>query len=209
MNLCELSLSDYLSELSSSSPAPGGGSASAVCGAQGAALVSMVARLTLGKPKYAEHEAQNSAALERCDLLQGKLAQQAEADTQAFNLVFAAYSLPRETEQQKEARKAAIADASLAATEEPLRTMRLALEALESARALVGHSNTNAASDLGVAALQLLACIKGAWLNVLINLSSLAHAETAAEFNRQGREIVALAESTAQEIYAGVESSLS
>ena len=200
MTLDKQSIDMYLAALASELPAPGGGSASALCGAQGAALTAMVANLTLGKKKYEqEQEVCRLAACEALELKE-KLQIQIERDTQAYNLVCSAFKLPKETTAEQALRSQKIAEATLAATEMPFRTMQLAQEVLRLTRSLVGRSNVNAASDLGVAALNLLCCIKGAWLNVLINLSGLKDENIAAEFLSKGRSLLEEAEKTEHEI---------
>lgn len=125
---------------------------------------------------------------------------QIERDTEAYNLVCSAFKLPKETKEEQEQRSLEIAQATLVATEAPFLTMQLAQEAMLLTHSLVGRSNKNAASDLGVAALNLLCCIKGAWLNVLINLSGLNDAAKSAEFLEKGKELLEEAEKTEREI---------
>lgn len=201
MELTKMTVSDYIDLLNSEAPAPGGGSASALCGAQGAALVSMVAGLTIGKKKYESDQELCIDVARKASDLKDALLMQVDKDTEAFNLVSAAFKLPKETDEQKAARSKAIADATLVATEVPYETMKLCLETLQYTKALIGHSNTNAASDLGVSALDLIACMKGAWLNVLINLGGLANKPQADKFRSEGEKMVAAAEKEADEIY--------
>lgn len=202
MKLAEMTVTSYLDLLNSDAPAPGGGSASALCGAQGAALVSMVAGLTLGKKKYPDDQELCAEVAKKASALKNALLAQVDKDTEAFNLVSAAFKLPKETEEQKAARSNAIADATLVATQVPFQTMKLCLEVMQYAKALIGHSNTNAASDLGVSALNLITCMKGAWLNVLINLGGLKDGSAAAKFRTEGANMVAAAQTQADEIYA-------
>ena len=209
MKLVEMSVAAYIDTVASDAPAPGGGSASALCGAQGAGLSTMVAGLTLGKKKYADRQA-------ACEAIRGDgmplveaLKAQVDKDTEAFNLVSAAFKMPKETDAEKAARSAAIQQGTLGSTEVPFETMKLALEALRNAHKLLEGFNANAASDLGVAALDLLACVKGAWLNVLINIGSLKDAEKAAAFKAEGLAIVREAEELAGAIYGAVEEMVS
>ena len=204
MKIPQMTVSSYLDLLGSDTPAPGGGSASALCGAQGAALVAMVAGLTLGKSKYADNQELCLSVEKNATKLKNALVAQADEDAQAFNLVSAAFKLPKVTDEEKSARKAAIAAATLTATQVPFKTMELCLETLHYAKALVGHSNTNAASDLGVASLNLIAGIRGAWLNVLINLGGIGDEATAADYRRRGEQIVSEAEQESDEIYRNV-----
>jgi len=208
MKLIEMTVNGYMDALSSGSPAPGGGSASALIGAQGASLLAMVGRLTLGKKKYIEFEETASMAISEGEQLKRELLEAVDRDTEAFNLVSAAYGMPKEFEQEKAARRAAIAKASLAATLVPLKTMELGTRGLEIARSLAGKSNKSAASDLGVAALNLLACVSGAWLNVQINLGSLESGQTAESLREQGRGLMARADALARQVSEGVSACL-
>lgn len=201
MKLVDMTLNEYLELLGSDAPAPGGGSASALTGAQGAGLTAMVAALTVGKKKYEEYADFCAGVFAEAVNYQNQLKAQIDLDTEAFNVVSAAYKLPRDTDGQKEARSAAIAAATLTATQVPLKTMQLGLSALKLTESLVGRSNTNAASDLGVAALSLDACVRGAWLNVLINLSGIPDEETRNAFRNEGAEIVKSSAELSKKIY--------
>lgn len=201
MKLTEMTVSSYMDLLNSDAPAPGGGSASALCGAQGAALVSMVAGLTIGKKKYPLDQELCIEVAKKTSELKDALLKQIDKDTEAFNLVSAAFKLPKESEEEKAIRSKVIADATLVATQVPFETMKLCLETLQYTKSLIGHSNTNAASDLGVSALNLIACMKGAWLNVLINLGGLADAEQAKDFRTKGEELVSAAQKDAEYVY--------
>ena len=168
----------------------------------------MVARLTLGKAKYAEFEELCQKAAEQAGVLQGQLLAAIDRDTAAFNKVSAAFKLPKESDEQKAARKNAIAEATLTATEVPFETMRLARQALDVCRTLVGKSNANAASDLGVAALNLLSCVRGAWLNVLINLGGVKDEAARARFQTEGERMEAESAALADEIFSAIKAGL-
>ena len=203
MKLAEMKVNEYLDVLKSDAPAPGGGSASALAGAQGAALVAMVCGLTIGKAKYAEFEPVCLEAKAKAEELYGKLIESIDKDTAAFNLVSDAFKMPKETEEEKAARKQAIADGTLVATEVPFETMMLCAEGLKAAEMIVGKSNPNAASDLGVASLNLLTGVKGAWLNVLINLPGVKD-EALKEKFMTGKKTILEAEALAARIYMEV-----
>ncbi len=207
--LKELKLADYLNLLASDAPAPGGGSASALCGAQGAALTAMVANLTVSRKKYeAFHDVCGQAA-EEAEALRAQLVAQIDRDTDAYNLVCEAMKLPKETEEEKRTRSEKIAEATLFATEVPYETLSLAVQALSVTGTIVGKSNPNAASDLGVAAANLETCAKGAWLNVLINLGGLKDEQKANELKGAGEALLKKAEALAKEIYANVTKEIS
>ena len=206
--LKELKLADYLNLLASDAPAPGGGSASALCGAQGAALTAMVANLTVSRKKYKAFHPLCSQVAEEAEALRAQLVAQIDRDTDAYNLVCEAMKLPKETEEEKRIRSEKIAEATLFATEVPYETLTLAVQALSVTGFIVGKSNPNAASDLGVAAANLETCAKGAWLNVLINLGGLRDAQRANELKTGGEALLQKAQALANEIFEAVAASL-
>jgi formiminotetrahydrofolate cyclodeaminase len=181
MSLLDMTIKGFTEKLGSDAPAPGGGSAAALSGALGAALVSMVCNLTAGKPKYAEREALVQEALARSKDLKEKLLDAIQKDTDAFDSVMAAFAMPKETEEQKSARGAAIQAAYKVAVASPETTAGYCLAVIELAESLVGKSNVNAVSDLAVGAIQAHAGLKGALANVGINLPSIKDAAYVAE----------------------------
>ena len=208
MKLVDLKVNEYLDVLKSDAPAPGGGSVSALAGAQGAGLFMMVADLTLGKEKYADYQDVCKEAKAKGPELYAKLFDGVDKDTEAFNLVSAAFKMPKDTDEQKAARKQVIADGTLVATQVPFDTMQCCYEGLKIAQSMVGKSNPNAASDLGVAILNLMAGIKGAWLNVKINLSGVKDEAKAAYFEAEGKKIYDDAEAIARKLYDEILESL-
>ncbi len=202
MKLYELSVESYENKLKSSAPAPGGGTAAALSGMQGAALTAMVAGLTLGRVKYAQYEALCQETAARCEEISRELLTQMETDARAYFAVADAFKLPKEGPEEKNARSGAIQDATLNAARVPYRTMELGLEGLRLAEKLLGKSNTNAASDLGVAALSLHTCVYGAWLNVKINISGLKDAQKGAQFREKGEAMCREADRLKESIYA-------
>lgn len=201
MKLNEQTISGYLALVQSDAPAPGGGSASALCGAQGAALAAMVAGLTIGRKKYAEFEEHCKKVQKRALALSEQLKKQIDLDTDAFNLVAQAFQLPKETDQQKAERKEAIASATLMAALVPFETLTQSLEALRLAESLLGKSNVNAASDLGVSALNLLCCARGAWLNVLINLDGINVESEKIRLKTDGQKMIEEVEALSSSLY--------
>lgn len=162
---------DFLDRLASADPAPGGGAATAVLVAMGAALIGMVCRLTIGRPRFQASEEALRAVLAEADRGRARALALAAEDAAAYGAVVAARALPRDTEPDRRARKAALQDALRGATEVPLETLGLA-EAM--ARAVAGASgrvNPSAASDLVVAAHSVGAGLEGAYLNVRSNLA--------------------------------------
>jgi formiminotetrahydrofolate cyclodeaminase len=174
--LAELTVRDLTERLASRAPVPGGGSASALVGALGAALVEMVCELTLGKPEYEEVDPVARQIGAAAGELRGSLLAAAEEDATAYLAVVVARRLPRDGDEQRAARKAAIGEASVAATEIPLRVGRLAAKVLDLAASIASIGNRNAVSDAGAAALLAAAAARGAALNVRINLPSLPDA---------------------------------
>jgi len=174
--LVDLTLTEFADALGSEQTAPGGGSASALGGALGGALAVMVARLTLGRAKYAAHQDEMAVVEARADLLKTKLLALVDADTAAYNQVTDAYKLPKDTDTQKAERAAAIQAAFRAATEVPLATAETCAEVLALAGQVAAHGNRNAASDAAVAALLAHAGLRGAARNVRINLGRLKDA---------------------------------
>lgn len=201
MKLIDMQVKEYLDVLKSDAPAPGGGSVSALAGAQGAALFMMVADLTIGKEKYADFQDVCKAAKEKGAALYAELTAAVDKDTEAFNLVSAAFKMPKNTDEEKAARKQAIADGTLVATEVPFRTMELGYEGLMTAKTMIGKSNPNAASDLGVAILNLTGCIKGAWLNVKINLPGVKDEAKAKYYAEEGQKMFDEADKIASSLY--------
>lgn len=163
----------FLDDLASSSPAPGGGGAAAVTGAMGAALVSMVCNLTIGRQRYAQVEGEMREALDRAESLRAELQQLAEDDVVAFNRLSAAYKLPRVTDSDIAIRKDAIQESLKRATEVPLRTARAATAILPLCPPVAERGNQAAVSDIGVAALLAHAAVRSALLNVEINLRTI------------------------------------
>ncbi len=171
------SVNQFLDELASSSPAPGGGSVAAFAGALGAALTSMVCNLTIGKKKYAGVQEEMKAILVQAEELRAQFTRLVDRDTEAFNKVMEAFSLPKETEPQIALRRAAINEATKEATLVPLEVMKHCIDAMALAQEVAANGNPNSVSDAGVSALLLHAACEGAALNVRINLSSLADSE--------------------------------
>ena len=204
MKLAEHTLQGFVEVLGSDAPAPGGGSVSALCAANGAALCAMVCRLTRGKKKYLEYTPLMEEIIPQADALAQKLTASIDKDTEAFNLVSAAFRMPKETEEQKAARSAKIAEGMLVSTKVPFETMELTLEALKLAQQMLGKFNTNAASDLGVAALNLSGAVRGAWLNVLINVGSLKDKALARHYQAQGEILLERALPLSEKAYQSI-----
>ena len=190
MKLTEHTVNDFVNVLASDAPAPGGGSAAALIGAVGASLAAMVAGLTLGKEKYREFAAQTEVLQADGLRLQKRFLELIDQDTEAFNEVSAAYKLPKATEAEKEARRAAIELALQNATRTPFAMMETAAECLQLVAGAVGKTNASAASDLGVAAYSLRAALHGAWLNVLINIGGIKDDAFVSQYKAAGQKLL-------------------
>ena len=171
--LVDKTISGFLDDVASNSAAPGGGSVAAMAGALGAGLTAMVCRLTIGKKKYAEVEAEIQDVLNNVEPLRAQLTSLIEKDTEAFNAVMRAFSLAKETEEQQEARSAAIQEATKTAALVPLEVMELCNNVLALTDVVAQKGNVNSISDAGVAASILLAAGQSAALNVRINTSTI------------------------------------
>ena len=208
MKLAELQVSGFADLLASDAPAPGGGSAAALEGALGAALTAMVCALTIGKKKYAEYQETAADAQKKAQELKKRFVDVMDRDTEAFNVVSAAFGMPKSTDEEKTARSAAIQRGLEGCTKTPFEMMEIAAETLDLTASILGKSNDSAASDLGVSALSLKAALQGAWLNVLINIGSLKNKELAADYRAKGEAILARALPIADQIYNQVVSAM-
>jgi formiminotetrahydrofolate cyclodeaminase len=169
-------LAEFLDRLASSAPEPGGGAAAALVGATGAALVSMVANLTIGKERFASAAAEMEQARARAEALRAALVEAIDQDAEAFRQVMAAYRLPRDTDQHKAARKQAIAAALRSAAEVPAAVVRLCEDVAAWSRVAAERGNPQVVSDAAVAALLADAAAQSAALNVKINLAAIGDA---------------------------------
>ena len=181
MKLTDLPVSGLIAAFGSTSPTPGGGSASALAGAAGAALLAMVAAMPKNRASTADDAGLLQAAGTRCRARSDALLDLVDRDSEAYDAVVAAYRLPKASEHENAARKTRIQAAMKKAAETPLETMRHASEALVEAPLIARLGNANAASDVVVAIELLLAAARGARANVEINLESLDSAAFVAQ----------------------------
>ncbi|MCD6542630.1 MAG: cyclodeaminase/cyclohydrolase family protein [Thermoplasmata archaeon] len=173
MKLIEMKLKDFIEELSSDSPAPGGGSVAALAGALSSALSSMVCNLTIGKEKYKDVEYDMEKILDRVEDIRERFMELIDRDTEAFNRVMEAFKLPKNTEEEKKIRKEKIQDALKGAALVPLETARMCAEMIELCKEIAEKGNKNSITDVGVAAIMAKAGLESAILNVKINLKSI------------------------------------
>jgi formiminotetrahydrofolate cyclodeaminase len=166
-------IQQFLDELASKAPTPGGGSAAAIMGAMGAALVSMMCNLTIGKKNYEAVEGEMKEALEQAESLRERLTDMVRADVEAFDRVMGAYGLPKDTDEQKQARSQAIQEALKAATEVPLECAKACAEVVKLSKTVAEKGNRNVVSDAGVAVLAGYAGLRSAALNVYVNAGAI------------------------------------
>lgn len=181
MKLVEMTLVDFSSEVDSNSPAPGGGSVAALASDVGVGLARMMAHLSFGKKKYeALDEEIRLEFVERFNKLgdlRHELVELIDEDTESFKEFMKAIKMPKDTEEEIEARKRAMEDATIFSIDVPFKTARLSLEALEIVDYLIQHGNQNAITDIGVGTLMMYAGLEGAILNVKVNLNGLENKE--------------------------------
>ncbi|HHW54637.1 MAG: cyclodeaminase/cyclohydrolase family protein [bacterium] len=197
----------YTARLASGAPIPGGGSASALVAALGMALGSMVANLTVKKVE-GEEAAAIKDILEEGEILQEKLLELVDADAEAFSGVSRVFKMPRETEEEKAARREAMQKALKEAAVVPMEAARLCLKALHLQERLLELGTPHAISDVGVGALFLGAALRGAYLNVQINLNGIKDEEHNARLEGELLALLAEGEKLAEEIYRQVEGKL-
>lgn len=198
------SLQTFLDQLASRASTPGGGSAAGLMGAMGAALVSMVCNLTLGKEKHADVAPEMTAVLAAAERARDGLTASIAADIAAFDAVMAAYGMARGTEEEKALRSAAIQLALRQATDAPLDCARLAAEVIELARPVALRGNPNVVSDAGVAVVAAWACLRSAALNVHVNAGAIKDRGFAEARLAELDALLAAAEPSVEDIYGEV-----
>lgn len=169
----EMPIEAFLTGLASADPEPGGGAAAALAGATGAALISMVANLTIGKEKYAAVQGEMEEARGRAEQLRASLLAAIDRDAESFRRVMDAYKLPRETDEQKAARKQAIQLALRDATKAPREVVRLCREAADWSKVTAEKGNAQVITDAAIAGILADAAAQSAALNVRINLGPI------------------------------------
>jgi formiminotetrahydrofolate cyclodeaminase len=200
----DLTIGDFTGRLASSDPVPGGGSAAAIAAALGASLVTMVASLTTGRPKYIEHEPMLGLAADTGRRLVDRFLAIADADAEAFGGFAAALKMPRDNDEQIAARTDAMQAAARRSAEVPLSCVEACLDLLQTAAALAGRSNPNAASDVDVAALLGEAAARGAAANVMINLPSTGDPDLEGRLTQRVTELLAAIEDLASQTHEAI-----
>ncbi len=200
--LTTMTVQEFVSKLASGSATPGGGSAAGLAGAQGAALLSMVCNLTIGRKKYAEVEKEMLVALDQAETLRQRLIELIDEDVRAFDGVMAAYKLPKETPEQKTARSAAIQMGLKEATRTPMETLQACVAVLELAPQVVVHGNPNVISDGGAGVLAAHAGMMTAALNVRINLNAIKDNVFVVEQSARMDELIARGDAAKETAWA-------
>ena len=206
--LVNMSLKAFANETASDSPAPGGGSIAAYAGALGASLATMVANLSAHKRGWDARLEEFSTWAVKGQQLKDELLALVDEDTLAFDAIMNAFGLPKDTSEEKAARKQAIQNATKYAVEIPYKTMQKAFEVFEIADAMVQHGNPNSVTDAGVGALCARTAVYGAWMNVQINLSGIEDQGFKVEMTNKANDLLAKANQKEQEIVALVQTKM-
>jgi len=206
--LIDKKVSNFLDELASNSPTPGGGSVAALAGALGAALISMVGNLTIGKKKYEDVEEDIKKIISSSEKLRYELSQLIEEDVKAFNNFMATYKMPKETEDEKKIRTEKIQESLIEAAKVPLKVAYKCLEVLSLSREVAEKGNINVISDAGVAVLLAEAALESAILNVKINLRMIKDEKTREELSSSIKEILLKEKGQKEKVLEIVESKI-
>ena len=201
-------MNTFLSQLSSKEPVPGGGGASALGGAMGAALAGMVANLTIGKKKYTAVEPEIKEILAKAEALRGQLEQLVLEDARVFEPLSKAYGLPKNTPEEIAHRDEVMEKASLEATLVPLKIMETALEVLYLHQELGEKGSRLAVSDVGVGVQFCRAALLGGVMNVYINTKGMKNRTVAEELNQKADNLIQKGTALADEIYGQVLSAI-
>lgn len=202
--MLEKRTTEFLAELSSASPVPGGGGASAAVGAFASALGMMVANLTIGKKKYAEYEEEILAARSELARLQDELVQLTDEDAKAFEPLSRAYGLPKETEEQRAEKERVMEQALYEASLVPLQIMETIARAADILDVLEKKGSRLAVSDVGVGILFAQAALEGASLNIFINTKMMKNRERAEQLNARAETLIREGRKKQESIYGAV-----
>lgn len=194
----------FIDDLASSAPTPGGGGASAYCGALASALASMVGNLTLGKKKYAAVEEEITAVMAQLSDKRAALLDLIDQDARAFEPLAQTYRMPSTTPEEQQVKHTAQQAALIEAIEVPLAIMRTCADVLDLTDVMAKKGSRLAVSDAGVAAVFARAAIEGASLNVFINVASLEDSAKVQAYERTARDLIAENQTKAQALFAYV-----
>jgi len=212
MRLIDLSVKDFISEVDSKSPAPGGGSISSLASALGISLIRMVGHLTVSKKKFIslsdEIKLEFQSTIDSMLLIKDELIALIDQDTEAFNQIMKAYQLPKDSEEQIIQRKLKIEEETINAIIIPSKVASLSLAALNHIDIIFNYGNSQMISDLGVGILMLVSGIEGAAMNMLINLSSLNDEMTKTQYKNQADNYIEKANEMKQKLISKIYESL-
>ena len=206
--LTELTVKDFLNKVAGSDPVPGGGSIAALNGALASALAAMVANLTIGKKKYAEVQEDMLAIAQEAEGLMTAFTTDIDRDSDAYDRVFACFKMPKDTDEEKAARSAAIQEATKYAAQVPLEVARRACALMPRIAEVARRGNQNAVTDACVAMMSARNAVLAAVLNVRINLSSLKDQALVARLQAEADELEQQATAREQELLAEVKTML-
>jgi len=209
MGYREGSVEEYLADAAAGKDAPGGGSVSALAGALGAAMSSMVCNFTVGREKFKDVEGRVKEILSAAEDGVRKLSELMDRDVEEYKKVTAAYKMPRGTDEEKMKRRAAIQEALKSAMSAPLKTLRLCHKLILDLKDLVEIGNPNLISDVGVAAILLAAALDGAKLNVEINLKFIKDSDLVERTRKEIEEKAFEAKTVASEVVGKVREKIS
>lgn len=204
MNFMDKSCTDFISELSSRAPVPGGGGASALVGAVGTALGNMVGALTVGKKRYADVESDVQALMEQAAALQKQLLNLAERDAEVFEPLSKAYGMPTETEDERAEKEKVMAVVLKDAAEVPLQIMEGCCQAVDLLAEFAAKGSRMAVSDAGTGVIFCKAALQGASLNVFINTRSMKDRQLAQRLEARADQMLQEYTMKADEVYACV-----
>jgi len=207
-NLVDMGVTEFVDELASDSPAPGGGSVSALASAMAAGLTNMVGVLTYGKKGYKENWVEIEAISNQAQALKDTFLFLVDEDTRSFNSVMTALRLPRDTAEQQQARLQALQEATVYSAEVPLKVMRHSLEIMKLAGSMADIGNQNSLSDAGVAVLQARAGLEGAALNVMINIPGIDDRQIVSKFEAEVEELKVESKALAEKILSAMTAKL-
>lgn len=200
MNTAQQSCGGFLDALASKSPTPGGGGASALAGALGAALCTMVGNYTVGKKKYADVEADVKALMDEAEALRARLLSLVDADAAAFEPLSRAYAIPRDDPGRGEVMERCLR----AAAEPPMEILRLSCRAIDLHQAMLEKGSAMVISDVGTGAVLCRGALYGAWLNVRVNTGSMADRAYAEALNAEAGALAETYGKKAEQVYESV-----
>jgi len=204
MAFCDKSCREFIAELASKAPVPGGGGASALVGAIGTALGNMVGSLTVGKKKYADVEADIVSLMDRANKLMDELMKLVDRDAEAFEPLSKAYGMPKDTEEQRAEKDRVMEKCLRDACSVPMEIMEKCCEAIELQAEFAAKGSSLAISDAGVGVIFCKAALQGASLNVFINTSSMKDRDYAEKLNARAVEMLEKYTAIADDVFNGV-----